>query len=497
MKDIGEIVQIMETLKVRKSAGDTKVTSVCYDSRLCVPGSAFVAVKGAVVDGHDFIGAAVQRGATAVIAERDPANFGVALPDRVTLALVPDSRVALARLADYFYDAPSSRLSVAGVTGTNGKTTVTYLIQSILNAAGTPCGRIGTTGYDLIGAAYDAPNTTPESADIHRMLAELIGHGGKGAAMEVSSHALTQHRVDHVRFATAVFTNLTQDHLDYHGDMDAYFMAKARLFTEGRAAVAVINIDDRYAARLLPMIDGDLMTYGLEGFADVTAENLRVGVDGIAMTLKTPRGSVPVRSRLGGRYNVYNILAAAAAGLAQGADVEAVARGVADLAAAPGRFERIDAGQAYAVIVDYAHTDDALVNVLTAAREVTKGRLITLFGCGGDRDAGKRPKMGRAAWRLSDVVVVTSDNPRTESPSTIIDQILTGIDRAENVGGTLEVIGDRREAIIAAVAMAEPGDTVVIAGKGHEDYQIVGKDKHHFDDREEAREAIRRRNAGV
>ncbi|MBF0171802.1 MAG: UDP-N-acetylmuramoyl-L-alanyl-D-glutamate--2,6-diaminopimelate ligase, partial [Nitrospinae bacterium] len=365
--------------------------------------------------------------------------------------------------------------------------------QAMMNAAGFPCGRLGTTGYDLIGQTLDAPNTTPESADIHKMLRTMIGHGAKAVAMEVSSHALAQGRVGQVAFGAALYTNLTQDHLDYHGDMERYFAAKARFFTECAPKVSVLNIDDPYASRLTPLVAGDLFTYGLGGFADVTAEGLVLSAEGSAFHLKTPVGSAPVRSAMAGRYNVYNMLAAVAAAIVHGADLSAIVKGIEGLKAAPGRFERIDEGQPFGVIVDYAHTDDALINVLTTARALAKGRLITVFGCGGDRDNAKRPKMGKAAWAHSDAVIVTSDNPRTERPESIIAMILEGIRPEANPHAALTVVPDRKEAIRAAIAMAAAGDMVVIAGKGHEDYQIVGKTKHHFDDREEAREALKAR----
>lgn len=477
-----------------KGAQPKRMRDICYDSRKARRGSVFVAIRGAKMDGHDYIRDAVGRGATTIVAEKAP---GFRLPGKVTLVIAPDSRSALARLADYFYDSPSEELGVLGVTGTNGKTTISYLLASIMAAADKKCGRIGTVDYDLLGARLPAVNTTPESLDLQMMMRDLVGRGADYLALEVSSHALAQKRVDRIVFRAAVFTNLTQDHLDYHGGMEDYFLAKASLFTQYTPKVSIINADDPYASRLIPMIDGDVITYGLNPDDDVTAEDVAVGVDGISMNMMTPAGRVEVTSAMTGRYNVYNILAAASVAVAEGIGLDAVARGVAAARSVPGRFEKVDEGQPFAVIVDYAHTDDALANALDAARGLAEGRLMTVFGCGGDRDRAKRPMMGRAAWTMSDMVFVTSDNPRTEQPERIIEDILGGIDEKENPEGRLEVALDRGEAIRAAIAAARPGDVVIIAGKGHEDYQIIGEKKTHFDDREEARAAIRERYGDV
>jgi len=490
MKQLGGILEKMNAISI-SGARPGGLSGVCYDSREVRRHSAFVAIRGASHDGHDFIESAVRKGATTIVAERKP---DVRLPGKVTLILVPDSRAALARLADYFYDSPSARLKVVGVTGTNGKTTVTYILRSILEAGGSAGGVIGTVGYDLLGHFAPAPMTTPESLDLQRMMNTMAGAGADYCLLEVSSHALAQRRVDNVRFRAAIFTNLTQDHLDFHADMDSYFRAKAALFTDHAPQMSIVNIDDPYASRLIPVIEGNVITYGIEHRADVAAEDVRIDVNGISMSLRTPSWSIPLRSRLTGVHNVYNILAASALAYTEGVAPEKVAEGVLRLTAVPGRFEKIEAGQPFAVVVDYAHTDDALANALAAARKLTKRNLITVFGCGGDRDRSKRALMGRTAWTRSDKIVVTSDNPRTEDPQRIIGDILKGVQRQENPGGEMKVIDDRREAIRAAIAMAEPGDFVMIAGKGHEDYQIVGTDRRHFDDREEARRAIKERH---
>ncbi|MBF0292588.1 MAG: UDP-N-acetylmuramoyl-L-alanyl-D-glutamate--2,6-diaminopimelate ligase [Nitrospinae bacterium] len=468
------------------------ITGVCHDSRNVRPGFAFAAITGNDVDGHDFIAPAIKSGATLILAEDEP---GQEMPENVTYVVTADSRFALGALSDYFYGFPSRGMKVVGITGTNGKTTTSYIIASALKAGGLPCGRIGTIGHNLLsGQEVQADNTTPESSDVHKMLGQMALNGAKYCAMEVSSHALEQGRVDSVRFAVGVFTNLTQDHLDYHGDMEGYFSAKARLFTSLGAKRAVINADDPYGARLLMMTPGVLATYGLSETADFRAENIRVTVEGTSMTLKTPYGAFDVRSALVGKHNVYNILAACAAVLPEGVSKEAFAGGVAALTAVPGRFERVTAdGAPFAVIVDYAHTHDALENVLKTARSLLngEGKLIALFGCGGDRDKTKRPLMGRAAWTLADRVVVTSDNPRTENPDEIIGQVLAGIERKDKPAESLAVEPDRASAIRTALKWARKGDIVMIAGKGHEDYQIVGKTKTHFDDRETARALLR------
>lgn len=468
-----------------------KLNDIYYDSRKSRRNSTFVAIRGTKFDGHQFIKEAIRNGATTVVAEKTPL---FRLPGRISLIIVPDSRVALAQLSDYFYDSPSSAMRVIGVTGTNGKTTVTHLLRSITKAAGRQCGTIGTIVYDLVDEQTPASHTTPESLDLQKMMKTMVDRGADYCLLEVSSHALAQRRVEKVAFRTAVFTNLTQDHLDYHQDMESYFQAKTRLFTDYAPQVSVINADDPFSSRLMTMIEGHVVTFGVKPGPDVTANDIEVGIDGISMTLVTPAGSVKIRSALTGLHNVYNILAAAAVAIEERFDLETVAVGVANLQSVPGRFEKVDVGQPFTVAVDYAHTEDALINVLKAARALTNGKLITLFGCGGDRDEGKRPLMGTAAFSLSDKVVVTSDNPRTEPPDKIIEDILKGIDKSKSPGKQMRVIPERSEAIRAAIKMAEPGDLVLIAGKGHEDYQIIGNRKTPFDDRQEAATAIKEMN---
>jgi UDP-N-acetylmuramoyl-L-alanyl-D-glutamate--2,6-diaminopimelate ligase len=403
-----------------------------------------------------------------------------------------DARLALALLADRFYNHPSRRLSVVGITGTNGKTTTAYLLASILDAAGRKAGLLGTVVYRTGSGEREASRTTPEAPDVQHLLDEMTQQGCRSAVMEVSSHALSLKRVDGIQFAAAIFTNLTRDHLDFHADMESYFAAKRRLFELlPRDAPGVINADDP-RADALARVCGRPVTYGVSRPADVTPGPATLDLSGLTFDVRTPRGAVAVRSRLVGRPNVYNILAATAAAVALGVPDAAIARGVNELPGVPGRFEVVsDPSDDVTVVVDYAHTDDALRNLLETARPLAKGRVITVFGCGGDRDRTKRPLMGVVAARLSDVVVITSDNPRSEDPSRIIDEIHRGIS-AGQPGQAREVVDlvDRAEAISRAVSMASPGDLVLIAGKGHEKYQQIGARVLPFDDGAVARSAL-------
>jgi UDP-N-acetylmuramoyl-L-alanyl-D-glutamate--2,6-diaminopimelate ligase len=479
------------------------VREVVNDSRQVRPGALFVAVRGFHSDGHRFVEQALRQGAVAAVVE---AGSGLAASRDARLIRVADSRAALAGLAAAFYGHPSKKLRLVGITGTNGKTTTSYLVKSIIEAAGGLAGLIGTIDYRIGDRVYPAPNTTPESLDLQRLLSEMVGAGAKHCVMEVSSHALALGRTAGCRFTTAVFTNLTQDHLDFHRDMDDYFQAKLRLFTGlASGASAVVNIDDPRGETIIGATQAKVITTGIAARADVRPEGaVRHGINGLAFTAATPSGPVAVESPLVGRHNSYNILSAIGAGVSLGFAPPDIARGIANMKAVPGRMEKVAEGQPFGVVVDYAHTEDALARLLEAVREIATGRVITVFGCGGDRDRTKRPKMGSAALAGSDIVVVTSDNPRTEDPLAIIEEIETGMagrgtkaspaklpPAARNGKKPYFVIPDRREAIELAVRMAGPGDVVVLAGKGHEDYQIVGGTKHHFDDREEARRAIK------
>jgi len=468
---------------------DPEITSVEYDSRRVAPGSLFAAIRGVRQDGTRFIPAAIEKGASAVMFE----EFSGERPTDTVFVRVADARRAMALAAAEFYGHPSESLKVIGVTGTNGKTTTSYLIKAMVEAGGGKAGLLGTIAYLVGDRTLPAPNTTPESVDLQRLLAEMLSSGATHAAIEVSSHSLSLYRVAGCRFAVKVFTNFTQDHLDFHGDMDEYYAAKKGLFTSG-GGVSVLNLDDPKGWDLAVSADGPVISYGINAAADLTASDIRLTAGGMAFRLTAPTGEIEVVSPLTGRHNVYNVLAAAGAAVALGLGLDAVTRGAANMSGVPGRFERVEAGQGFTVLVDYAHTDDALARAITACREFTAGRVITLFGCGGDRDKGKRPKMGYAASLLSDIIVLTSDNPRSEDPMSIIAEVEAGIteEGSKERGKGYFVAPDRAEAIRLAVGMANPGDTVLLAGKGHEDYQITGADKRHFDDREVAKEAIGR-----
>jgi UDP-N-acetylmuramoyl-L-alanyl-D-glutamate--2,6-diaminopimelate ligase len=479
-----------------------RVAAVAYDSRRAQAGAVFFALRGERADGASFAADARARGAIAVVAET-PA------PDRWEgpWFVTPDARRALARAAAEVHGRPSHRLRLVGITGTNGKTTTAHIVRAIVEASGQPCGLIGTTGHVVGGVARDTERTTPEAPDLQQLLADMAAHGATACVMEVSSHALALRRVEDLRFAAGLFTNLTRDHLDYHGTMEAYFQAKRHLFELlPPGAPAVVNVDDPAGVRLAAEFAAT--TYGLDRPADVAFATLSSTLDGIRGELRTPHGPVPVASPLVGRPNAYNVLAAAATAVALGLPAGAIAAGLAALAHVPGRFQTVSApGDDITVVVDYAHTDDALRNLLETARPLTRGRLITVFGCGGDRDRSKRPLMGAIAARSSDLVVITSDNPRSEDPERIIDEIKRGLvppDRPLVRGGlpvaplpavAWAAIVDRRAAIAHAVRTAAPGDLVVVAGKGHETYQVVGKQVLPFDDVEVARELLAERRA--
>ena len=473
------------------AAGD--VTGVAYDSRSVSRGQLFVALKGLHAGGTTFAREAIERGAAAVVSEQE-APGGV----RVPWTTVEDARLALAILSTTFYRNPSSEMRVVGITGTNGKTTTAYLVASIFDATRTRCGILGTVGYRIGDEMREATRTTPEAPDVQALLREMVDRGCGACAMEVSSHALSLHRVDGTTFAAGVFTNLTRDHLDFHADMDDYFRAKRRLFEMlPHDAPSLLNVDDPRGAALADA-GGRPVTYAIRRPADVTPGPLSFSLGGLEFDVRTPRGTVRVRSKLVGRPNVYNILAAVSTATALDLPFDAIEKGVQALDGVPGRFQIVSGTKdEVTVVVDYAHTDDALKNLLETARPLARGRLITVFGCGGDRDRTKRPLMGAVAERLSDLVVITSDNPRSEDPARIIEEVRRGISR-EGAQRTLAIV-DRREAIGKAVALAKPSDVVLIAGKGHEKYQVIGARTLPFDDVAVAREALtkRRTNSGV
>ncbi len=457
------------------------VSGVAYRSDRVRPGDVFFAIPGTVSDGNDFAGDAVSRGAVAVVTSRRLAGLDV------WQAVVPDVRTALARASARFFGMPTERLDVVGITGTNGKTTTAYLVEAIARAAGRTTGLIGTVETRIAGRVEPAGRTTPESRDLQELFSRMASEGVDTVAMEVSSHAIQLCRVEGVAFAVTAFTNLSQDHLDFHGSMDAYLRVKARLLSEFPSAARVVNVDDA-AGAILASTNAVEWTVGRDAAAAVRAEDLRLGPLSSEFTLRTPTGSAAVTIPLVGDFNVSNALVAAGCALALGIDVATIAAGLARAPQVPGRLERIDEGQPFAVLVDYAHTPDGLAKAITAVREITAGRIITVFGCGGDRDMAKRPLMGGIAGSLCDVVVVTSDNPRTEDPVSIARQIEEGM---SGTAASSHIDVDRRSAIRWALCAARAGDAVLIAGKGHEDRQVFADRTVHFDDRETARDELR------
>jgi UDP-N-acetylmuramoyl-L-alanyl-D-glutamate--2,6-diaminopimelate ligase len=481
---------LADELNAEFSGDETQeVSNVTHDSRAARDGSLFAAIRGLTMDGHRFIDDVMRRGAVGVISELDaPQDFNGAW------LKVADARESLAKAASVIYGNPSHHLKLVGITGTNGKTTTTYLCFALAEANGEKAAMLTTVEYRIGDHSEEAVRTTPEASDTNKFLREALDEGCRVAVMETSSQAIDLHRCDWLRFRVGIFTNLTRDHLDYHHTMENYFAAKKKLFDGGlgeKPASSVINIDDNWGRKLAEELRADgqrVVTFAQNNPADLTAENIRVSlVKGTSYLLKTPHGERLINSPLVGKPHVYNMLAATAAALELGFDLDKIVKGLETCVGAPGRFERVATDTDFAVVVDYAHTDDALLNTLKTARDLTPGRIITVFGCGGDRDKTKRVPMGEAAGRGSDLVIVTSDNPRTENPLEIIEQIEVGL---KNTGCPYLVISDRREAIHRAIFKAKQGDVVIIAGKGHETYQIVGNNKYHFDDREIAREAL-------
>ncbi len=458
-----------------------EIRDLAYDTRRVTEGALFFCVPGERVDGHDLAWEAIERGAAAVVVER-PLDVGV------PQLLVPSVRESMAVAADAFFGEPTKELDLAGVTGTNGKTTTAYLLRSILEAAGRRPGLVGTIEWQIGGERRPAPFTTPEAIDLQRLFREMLDAGNLSAAVEASSHGSALRRLDRVRFDVLVFTNLSQDHLDLHRSMDEYFQAKRRLFRGPQPPPAVVNVGDEWGRQLAEDLEdahrAPLVTYGLGVDAEIHPVDLDVGPRGSTFRA----GGLEIETPLRGLFNVENVLGAVAAGLLIDIDEDAIAEGVARMTGVPGRFEPIDEGQPFAVVVDYAHTPDSLATVLRAARDLGQGRVIVVFGAGGDRDRGKRPLMGKVAAELADVAIVTSDNPRSEEPLAIIEDVLQG------AGLDVEIDPDRRSAIARAVSLATDEDVIVIAGKGHEQGQDVGGVVSPFDDREVAREALRGRS---
>jgi UDP-N-acetylmuramoyl-L-alanyl-D-glutamate--2,6-diaminopimelate ligase len=500
-----ELMKILEGVEIEKMTGETpkEIEGIAYHSKQVRKGFLFAAIRGLEFDGHQFIGEAIERGAEAVLLEEERE-----IPNR-TLIFVPDSRQALAKISSNFYGNPSSQVKMIGITGTNGKTTTAYLLESMLKRAGYDVGVIGTINYRFDQKTISAPNTTPESLDLQRILWEMVKEGTSHVIMEVSSHGLDLDRVFGCQFDGVIFTNFTSDHLDYHKTLGHYFESKRKLFSESliksqkTKRFAVTNHDDPRGEEIVEGIDLPVIRYGLNPSCDVSADQVVATFEGLSCRIRTPKGEFSVHSKLIGRFNLYNILAAVATGIGMDVPLKAIKNGVEELGGVSGRFEKVGNRKRINVIVDYAHTHDALERVLLALKSIQKdGKIITVFGCGGDRDRTKRPLMGEVAGRYSDLAILTSDNPRTEDPLAIIEEVEKGLKslpleewHQDEIGSWRSKRGylrvpNRREAIRIAVGLAQPLDTVLIAGKGHEDYQIIGKKKFPFDDRVEVRRAL-------
>ncbi len=505
-----ELRKLLEGVEINKITGETlrEIEGIAYHSNQVKKSFLFAAIRGMEVDGHKFIGEAIQKGAEAVLLEREREI------SNGTMIIVPDSRQALARISSNFYGNPSSKVRLIGITGTNGKTTTTYLLESIFKKAGCPAGVIGTINYRFGQKTTPSVNTTPESLDLQRILSEMVKGKVSHVIMEVSSHGLDLDRVFGCEFDGVIFTNLTSEHLDYHKTLDHYFESKRKLFTESlmksrkTRRFAVTNSDDPRGEEIVKGIDLPVIRYGLGPSCDVSADQISSTFEGLLCRIKTPKGEFFTHSNLIGEFNVYNIMAAVATGIAMDIPVETIKNGVESLEGVLGRFEKIENRRGIHVVVDYAHTHDALERVLSGLKNVLRssprghGKMITVFGCGGDRDRTKRPLMGKVAGTYSDLSILTSDNPRTEEPLSIMNEVEVGFKslslfewHRDEIGswrskkGYLKV-SDRREAIRMAIRLAQPSDTVLIAGKGHEDYQIIGKQKFPFDDHIEAKKAL-------
>jgi UDP-N-acetylmuramoyl-L-alanyl-D-glutamate--2,6-diaminopimelate ligase len=508
-----ELKKLLEGVEIEKIVGDThkEIKGIAYHSKRVGKDFLFAALRGVEADGHQFVKEAIEKGAEAVVLEEEQE-----VSNR-TMVLVPDSRRALAKISSNFYDDPSSRVILIGVTGTNGKTTTTYLLESIFKKAGWNVGVIGTINYRFGQQTTPAPNTTPESLDLQRILWEMVKEGTSHVIMEVSSHGLDLGRVFACQFDGVVFTNLTSEHLDYHKTLGQYFESKKKLFSDHliksrkERRFAVTNHDDPKGEEMVKGMDLRVIRYGLTPSCDVTADRVTSSLEGLSCRIKTPKGDLSIRSKLAGDFNLYNILAAVSVGTAMEVPLETLREGVEELEGVSGRFEKVENKRGIHVIIDYAHTHDALERALLGLKNILEsgaqdnGKMITVFGCGGDRDRTKRPLMGAVAGRYSDLAILTSDNPRTENPLAILDEVEKGLKSLDlkkwnqdeiklwrSRKGYLRV-PDRREAIRVAIRLALPSDTVLIAGKGHEDYQIVGKKKFPFDDRIEAKKALEER----
>ena len=508
------LAELIRPLDVLETSGnlDEEVIDITDDSRKIRAGSLFVAVRGGQVDGHSFTGQALAQGAVGVVVdagadvkENSSSSGTSSEPQQGTyqpksIIRVENSRHVLGLLASRFYGDPSQKLRMIGVTGTNGKTTVTHLIQALITGAGQKAGIVGTVGYVIGSTFFPASHTTPGAVELQSLLGKMVVAGMDSAVLEVSSHALALDRVAGCEFDVVVFTNLTQDHLDFHENLDEYFQAKLRLFTElvgghqkSGPKRAIVNVDDERGEQIVRQCPIPVWTYGIHEEADIRAQAIQLSLEGTQFTVQTPLGTLSIHSHLVGEHNVYNLLAAIGVGLEIGMSTGSIERALSSVKNVPGRFERIEQGQDFTVVVDYAHTEDALLRLLTAANSLKKGRIITVFGCGGDRDPGKRPQMGQAAVQRSDFVILTSDNPRTEDPMLILEDIERGIlNIADDARCPYQIVPDRATAIETAIKEARSEDMVLIAGKGHEDYQLIGTSRLDFDDRQVAREAISR-----
>ncbi|MGI6538173.1 MAG: UDP-N-acetylmuramoyl-L-alanyl-D-glutamate--2,6-diaminopimelate ligase [Caldicoprobacterales bacterium] len=451
-----------------------EISGIYYDSRQVKGGSLFFCIEGYRADGHDYAASAVEKGAAAVVLRKD-----IPLPEGVTKVFVPDTRKAMGLIASALYGKPSEDLLLFGVTGTNGKTTTTYMIKSILEQAGKKTGLIGTIANMIGSRMIPAERTTPESPDLQKLMRDMVNEKVNAAVMEVSSHSLALHRVIGCTYDIGIFTNLTQDHLDFHGTFENYLAAKKKLFEQSR--LAIINVDDESGREILKDLECQYFTYGIYKPADIYARDIEIMVDGVSFNLHILGGKISIVLSIPGIFSVYNALAAAAACYAAGISLKDIQKGLTSIKGVPGRFETLDTGTGFSIILDYAHTPDGLENILKTARGLTDGRLVTLFGCGGDRDAAKRPMMGEVAGRYSDLCIITSDNPRYEDPVKIIEDILPGIAKTHC---PYKVIVDRREAIEYAIKNARENDLIILAGKGHETYQIIKGDTYPFDEKE-------------
>lgn len=468
-----------------------EIKHIACDSRKVQEGGLFVAVPGSEYDGTTFIKEALRKGAVAIIAQSPLKSLSLTIEEKNNVAAlrVKDSRKTLSKISANYYSRPFDDLNLTGITGTNGKTTLTYVLEALSKAEGRHAGVIGTIDCHYGETVIPAAMTTPESLDLNRNIRQMADAGVSDCFLEVSSHALSQNRVYEMNFDAGIFTNLSRDHLDFHGDMEKYKNAKAKLFRQNKVKVPIINIDDPAGKEFAEELKADAVTTGINNSADFSAENISLNIAGSRFVLKTPRGSIHIHTNLLGGHNIYNLLSAAAYASTQGMALEKIQQAFQNIPAIPGRFESINMGQNFIVLVDYAHTEDALCKSIIAAKALAKGKVVVVFGCGGDRDKGKRKGMGRVAFKNASFTVITSDNPRTEDPEKIIDDIRAGIPSS----GPHIAITDRKEAIGYAINSAEKNDLVLIAGKGHEDYQILGAKKVHFDDREIATGFLRKR----